>query len=56
MAYDSDESGRTEVYVRPYPDVNKGRWQVSTGGGSKPLWNPMAGNCSTTMAVRPPER
>jgi serine/threonine-protein kinase len=40
MAYDSDESGRTEVYVRPYPDVNKGRWQVSTGGGSKPLWNP----------------
>src|SRR6185436_18070939 len=31
MAYESNESGRTEVYVRPYPDVNKGRWQVSSG-------------------------
>jgi len=24
--------------VRPFPDVNSGRWQVSSGGGSEPLW------------------
>ena len=39
MAYQSDESGRPEVYVRPWPDVNAGRWQVSTGGGTRPLWS-----------------
>jgi Tol biopolymer transport system component len=38
LAYQSDESGRIEVYVRPFPDVNHGRWQVSTQGGSRPLW------------------
>jgi hypothetical protein len=26
------------VYVRPFPDVNSGTWQVSTGGGTRPLW------------------
>jgi serine/threonine-protein kinase len=40
MAYASTESGQQEVYVRPFPDVNKGRWQVSTGSGSCPLWSP----------------
>jgi serine/threonine-protein kinase len=39
MAYESNESGRDEVYVRPWPDVNAGRWQVSTGGGTRPLWS-----------------
>jgi Tol biopolymer transport system component len=39
MAYPSDESGREEIYVRPFPDVNKGRWQVSTNGGNSPLWS-----------------
>jgi hypothetical protein len=24
--------------VRPFPDVNSGRWQVSPGGGTKPVW------------------
>ena len=38
IAYQSNESGRDEVYVRPFPDVNAGRWQVSTDGGGKPLW------------------
>ncbi len=38
MAYASNESGRSEVYVRPFPQVNSGRWQVSTGGGIKPVW------------------
>jgi serine/threonine-protein kinase len=40
MAYQSDESGRGEIYVRPFPEVNKGRWQVSTHGGNSPLWSP----------------
>jgi len=40
MAYVSNESEQQEVYVRPFPDVDKGKWQVSTGGGSGPLWSP----------------
>jgi Tol biopolymer transport system component len=40
MAYSSKESGRHEVYVRPFPDVESGgRWQVSTNGGDSPLWS-----------------
>ncbi len=39
LAYASNESGREEIYVRPFPDVDSGgRWQVSTGGGTQPLW------------------
>ena len=38
LAYESDESGQSEVYVRPFPSVNAGRWQVSTAGGRQPLW------------------
>jgi eukaryotic-like serine/threonine-protein kinase len=39
IAYASDESGRLEIYVRPYPGPG-GKWQVSTEGGSEPVWNP----------------
>src|SRR5262245_32206513 len=39
LAYESNESGRLEIYVRPFPDVNGGRWLVSTGGGRMPLWS-----------------
>ena len=39
IAYTSNESGRTEVYVRPYPGPG-GKWQVSTDGGTEPVWNP----------------
>ena len=38
LAYSSNESGTWEVYVRPFPDVNGGRWQVSRDGGNEPLW------------------
>ncbi|MFI5279218.1 MAG: protein kinase [Gemmatimonadales bacterium] len=38
IAYETDETGRTEVYVRPFPNVDGGKWQVSTGGGVSPLW------------------
>ncbi len=40
VAYDSDESGQFEVYVRPFPDAYGGsRWQVSSGGGRQPVWS-----------------
>ncbi len=34
-----DETGQFEVYVRPYPDVNSGRWPVSQAGGLQPVWS-----------------
>jgi serine/threonine-protein kinase len=39
IAYNSDESGQAEVYVRPYPGP-RGKWQISTEGGTEPVWNP----------------
>jgi eukaryotic-like serine/threonine-protein kinase len=39
LAYVSDESGRDEIYVRPFPDVEAARWQVSVDGGNEPLWS-----------------
>lgn len=33
LAYPSNEFGCDEVYVRPYPDVTSGRWQLSQAGG-----------------------
>jgi serine/threonine-protein kinase len=39
LAYQSDESGRNEIYVRPFPDISSGKWTVSLGGGSRPLWS-----------------
>jgi len=38
LVYESNESGRNEIYVRPFPDVERGRWQVSTGGGTQAAW------------------
>ena len=40
LAYQSDESGRPEIYVRPFPAVDQGRWTISTGGGTEPRWAP----------------
>jgi serine/threonine-protein kinase len=40
LAYQSDESGRAEVYVRPFPAVDQGRWTISVGGGTEPRWAP----------------
>jgi serine/threonine protein kinase len=39
LAYTSNDSGRMEVYLRPFPAPDQ-RWQVSTEGGTQPLWNP----------------
>ena len=38
VAYVSDESGRYEVYVRPFPGA-EGMWQVSGNGGTQPRWS-----------------
>jgi eukaryotic-like serine/threonine-protein kinase len=38
IAYQSDESGRPEVYVTNYPAATA-KWQVSTGGGLRPFWS-----------------
>jgi serine/threonine-protein kinase len=37
LAYRSNESGRQEIYVRPFPE-GSGKWQVSTNGGHAPRW------------------
>ena len=39
LAYMSDESGRYEIYVQPYPGLGA-KTQVSTEGGQFPIWNP----------------
>jgi len=38
VAYVSNETGRSEVYVQEFPPSG-GKWQVSTEGGSQPRWN-----------------
>jgi len=38
IAYQSNDSGRSEIDVRPFPTVHEGRWQVSTDGGTHPVW------------------
>jgi serine/threonine-protein kinase len=38
VAYQSNESGASEIYVRPFPGPG-GKWQISAGGGSQPQWS-----------------
>ena len=40
LAYQSNDSGRAEIWVRPFADANGGPSQVSAGGGFQPLWGP----------------
>jgi Tol biopolymer transport system component len=39
IVYVSNESGQNEIYVRPFRGADR-RWQISSGGGSQPAWNP----------------
>ena len=39
LAYESNETGRTEVFLRPFPNAESGKWQVSNEGGVGPLWS-----------------
>ena len=38
LAYQSNESGRNEISVRPFPNVDAGHWTISIGGGTRPRW------------------
>lgn len=38
VAYTSSQSGTYEIYVQPFPDPSKGKWQISRGGGAHPRW------------------
>jgi serine/threonine-protein kinase len=38
LAYASDETGRKEIYVRPFPNTDDGKWLVSTNGGVEAAW------------------
>ena len=38
LAYQSNESGRNDISVRPFPGVDAGHWTISTSGGTRPLW------------------
>ena len=39
LLYESDETGSEEVYARPFPNVEDGKWQISVGGGREPVWS-----------------
>jgi len=39
MAYTSEESGKPEIYVQPFPS-GEGKWRLSNGGGQNPRWSP----------------
>ena len=39
LAYVSTETGEAQVFVRPFPAVQDGKWQISTMGGDAPVWN-----------------
>jgi eukaryotic-like serine/threonine-protein kinase len=39
LAYDSDESGRDEIYVVPFPHTDSAKWAITSGGGNGPLWS-----------------
>jgi Tol biopolymer transport system component len=62
IAYQSDESGKNEVYVQTFPgapSAPKGKWQVSVRGGTSPVWRGdgkelffLAGNKMMAAGVR----
>jgi serine/threonine-protein kinase len=39
LAYVSTETGEAQVFVRPFPAVQQGKWQISTAGGDAPAWS-----------------
>ncbi|HTJ37867.1 MAG TPA: protein kinase [Dactylosporangium sp.] len=39
LAYVSNETGKPQVFVRPFPNVQEGKWQVSLNGGTDPVWS-----------------
>ena len=39
LTYVSNESGVNQIYIRPYPKINEGKWQVSSAEGYSPIWD-----------------
>jgi Tol biopolymer transport system component len=39
LAYSSNETGRSEIFVVPFPDAGAAKWPVSDGGGTEPAWS-----------------
>jgi serine/threonine-protein kinase len=39
LAYSSNESGKNDIYVVPFPNTRGGKWAVSTDGGTEPVWS-----------------
>jgi serine/threonine-protein kinase len=39
LAYASDESGRDEVYIRPFPNATSAKYAISRKGGNEPMWS-----------------
>jgi Tol biopolymer transport system component len=39
LAYQSNESGKAEIYVQAFPNPGR-KWQISTDGGIEPVWSP----------------
>jgi serine/threonine-protein kinase len=40
IAFESNVTGRPEVYVRPFPNIEQGQWQISADGGTGAMWSP----------------
>jgi dipeptidyl aminopeptidase/acylaminoacyl peptidase len=40
VSYTSNESGASEIYVRPFPTSSGGKWLISNGGGTQARWRP----------------
>jgi len=40
IAYTSDETGKNEVYVSPFPELTQRKCVISVAGGTNPLWSP----------------
>jgi Tol biopolymer transport system component len=43
LAYESNSSRQLDIYVRPFPNAEGVQWQISTTGGTRPLWSPRTG-------------
>ena len=51
VAYVSNESDRSEVYVRPFDDPEAGKLQVSRAGATTPCGRPTTSGCTTVLTV-----
>lgn len=56
MAYSSNESGRSEVYVSPFPNVDEDRVLISNAGGDRPLWSHDGKELFYVGGITPPTR